>query len=377
MRTKTLILLLLVGFVGGMTIVSSAEARRQNEAAAFLIKVGRSFYERGRVEEAMKEFSKALILDPDNKQAKNYLRKMGLSDGMYTSPKTYSSQIADLSRHVTNYKINNDILSEERKEAEQKALELEKDRNQIHLAKQVKALEVDVMNTKIRDAEKESQRLANNYQHQARAQKKEWKEIENRHLVKIENLNDICSIQEKKLDIHQASLSDKTNQLMVLNEKLQEVSDIFAKYEYHLTRLEEKYAQLQEKIIDRQHQHKRIVNALEDYMNLHRIRLGRSENDLVTKEMDLARSQWRLFDTVGDLVKTDDSLSDFQDQVDDREALILEKNKDLEFLRDTIDEVNLTVARRESLIEEQDQLIFELKEQLDQAQKQIEDMMAQ
>ena len=40
----------------------------------FLVDIGKSFYQKGNYEEAVHEFSKALIVDPDNQAAKAYLK---------------------------------------------------------------------------------------------------------------------------------------------------------------------------------------------------------------------------------------------------------------------------------------------------------------
>ncbi|MHB8158157.1 MAG: tetratricopeptide repeat protein [Desulfocucumaceae bacterium] len=48
----------------------------QGQAAPYLCELGKSFYSMGQVEEALSEFNKALMVDPDNQVAKEYINKI-------------------------------------------------------------------------------------------------------------------------------------------------------------------------------------------------------------------------------------------------------------------------------------------------------------
>lgn len=67
--------------------------QEDNTVASSLVDLGKSFYQEGNRKEAIHEFSKALLVDPYNKEAKEYLKKLGLKSGLYQGVKT---EITDL-----------------------------------------------------------------------------------------------------------------------------------------------------------------------------------------------------------------------------------------------------------------------------------------
>ncbi len=70
-----------------------------------LVKEGKIFYQRGDHEQAIHEFSKALILDPDNKEAKKYLKKMGISEkGLYQPENPEITRHLRQSQEIDDYK---------------------------------------------------------------------------------------------------------------------------------------------------------------------------------------------------------------------------------------------------------------------------------
>src|SRR3989338_6385947 len=72
-------------------------AQSDSYAVESLCEYAKSLYEQGGIEEAKHEFSKVLIIDPDNATAKRYLQKMGLGKGTAEKPKALkdSSQAKD------------------------------------------------------------------------------------------------------------------------------------------------------------------------------------------------------------------------------------------------------------------------------------------
>jgi chromosome segregation ATPase len=69
------------------TITTAQNAAYQNSypIAAYLLDYAKKLYEQGDFENAKHEFSKLLVIDPDNKEAREYLKKMGLDRGLYRS----------------------------------------------------------------------------------------------------------------------------------------------------------------------------------------------------------------------------------------------------------------------------------------------------
>ena len=58
-----------------------------NPVADFLCDQAKIYSDRGQISEAVQEYSKVLLLDPNNKTAKDSLRKLGYKQGLYRAPK--------------------------------------------------------------------------------------------------------------------------------------------------------------------------------------------------------------------------------------------------------------------------------------------------
>ena len=65
---------------------------------------GIEFYNQGRYDQAVHQLSKALLVDPENKLALEYLKKMGLSGGLYEPGETVLSQAGKLAGTVVSYR---------------------------------------------------------------------------------------------------------------------------------------------------------------------------------------------------------------------------------------------------------------------------------
>lgn len=65
----------------------AAPAGAENQGADFLVKIGKSELKKGRVKDAVHEFSKALLLEPGNEEALHQLWELGYPGGIYTKVK--------------------------------------------------------------------------------------------------------------------------------------------------------------------------------------------------------------------------------------------------------------------------------------------------
>ena len=104
MKRKQLFVLKMVLVVLISGAVPEVYAREGNGAAEALCQYGKRLYKQGDLENAIHEFSKALIVDPENETAKSYLRKMGLAEGLYSGEKTDRSRVVQLVRDLRQLK---------------------------------------------------------------------------------------------------------------------------------------------------------------------------------------------------------------------------------------------------------------------------------
>ena len=106
-----------IGFLamGVLTILSSSQswAEGRNVASDYKVHEGIKAYKNGDIEDAINDFRKALILDPNNKYAKECLKEIGLQDPYIVTYETNSSQIAKLLEENSRYKEKILALTEE------------------------------------------------------------------------------------------------------------------------------------------------------------------------------------------------------------------------------------------------------------------------
>ena len=75
-------------FASAVTLfLCTAPAGAENQAADFLVRIGKMELKKGRVKDAVHEFSKALLLEPGNKEALHQLWELGYPGGIYTKVK--------------------------------------------------------------------------------------------------------------------------------------------------------------------------------------------------------------------------------------------------------------------------------------------------
>jgi len=107
---KKLALFLTVIF---LLIPFSANASTGQAGADFIVEVGERALKDGDISEAIHEFSKALMLDPDNKKARWYLAKLHVDqEGIYNGARTPEDQMGDMARDLGEYE--NDLSGLER-----------------------------------------------------------------------------------------------------------------------------------------------------------------------------------------------------------------------------------------------------------------------
>lgn len=82
----------------------SANASTSQDGADYIVGIGEKALKDGDVSEAIHEFSKALMLDPDNKKARWYLVKLHVDeDGIYAGARTPEEQMGDMAQDIQEY----------------------------------------------------------------------------------------------------------------------------------------------------------------------------------------------------------------------------------------------------------------------------------
>ncbi len=119
-------------------------AEGRNMVAEFLCDRAQTFYEQGEKKEALQEFSKALLIDPGNPTAHEYLARLGVPDGLYRPLKTVSIHRRDREGQDTS------IMSEQKTALPTpgEALEEKSSKDQDDLKQLIKARDEDITRLK-------------------------------------------------------------------------------------------------------------------------------------------------------------------------------------------------------------------------------------
>ncbi|MCB9747278.1 MAG: hypothetical protein H6755_02605 [Candidatus Omnitrophica bacterium] len=113
--------------------------------ADFLVEVGIEHYKNDQIEYAIQEFSKALMLDPRNEEARYYLNEMGLKDGLYDVSRTRVTEIAGLSYQILDFKDQVQELEGEKQLMGNKINELAQENMNLASTVYSKEIELDIL----------------------------------------------------------------------------------------------------------------------------------------------------------------------------------------------------------------------------------------
>ncbi|MCA9400207.1 MAG: hypothetical protein KC713_01170 [Candidatus Omnitrophica bacterium] len=129
--------------------MTSAHASTRTDGADFLVDIGERYYQKEQFDEAIHEFSKALLIDPQNQEARDYLRAMGVSQGLYKPLRTKHSEAVDLANHMKQHQGSLGDLEQERVAIEYRLSRLQQEKDQLAEANLTKSLEMKVLKDKI------------------------------------------------------------------------------------------------------------------------------------------------------------------------------------------------------------------------------------
>ena len=319
----------LIAFFLSFSFSQTSYAEPQNTPANFLVDVGKDHYAKGQKAEAIHELSKALILDPENAEAKKYLHKLGVEEGLYTSKRTSTDQIADLSQHVNTYKQKIVELERQKKDIEDKFNNLQAERNELYRSNLAKDLEMNLLHDKVNQIKEAS--LKNKDIHQDQMQR-----IDEMYKDKDQKLMESVIKKEHLVDSMEVALKEKEAQLKSLNSKFNNTIDQSLLYEDQMAALSEKYRQLKGTIDNRHKTQDQLIRNLADYLYMRGEKMNDIADQLVYKEMDLTRTQHSLLNKMDDLVDLHQTADKYRHQISERDALIDDKDADLRFLQNKV-----------------------------------------
>ena len=146
-RIYTYMIGLFMGISLSIGVVSIAPADTTNEGSDYLVEIGKMYFDKGQKEDAAHEFSKALLLNPENLDAKKYLNQMGLKEGLYKPTRTNLTEAVEAPQKIKVYEQKMAQLQQEKVAREAMFQQVESDRDR--LLKDNKAKEEELRNLKV------------------------------------------------------------------------------------------------------------------------------------------------------------------------------------------------------------------------------------
>lgn len=138
-------------FIFGLrTGLAEEDLNLRKEGGNYLVSIAKTAYARGQYEDAAHEFSKALLVDPENKEALEGLRAMGIDRGLYADVRTSLTNTVEISRNFKLQEVaEQTILNESAKRRKVQFLDVEPKQDELgnvnkKIEQEIKALQKDI-----------------------------------------------------------------------------------------------------------------------------------------------------------------------------------------------------------------------------------------
>ncbi|MCA9399725.1 MAG: hypothetical protein KC618_08245, partial [Candidatus Omnitrophica bacterium] len=251
----------------------TAQAEMKTSGADFLVEVGIDHYNKGEVEQAIHEFSKALMLNPDHPVALEYLDRFGIRGGIYHGSATQNSQMADLARYVQKYRNQLDYLEYQNMEMEQRMNGLKTDNDTLVKQRQANDLVMERMQNKLDYFEAKLNRERS------------------RRADMIAQVQDMYkgggSLLRKQHDLEE----ERHRRLVELDFKRKRLLDRSLQQEKELFKIATTNNVLREENFKLKNDRDIMLNKVEDYLYVQRNELDKLRDEALSKEMELAKAK--------------------------------------------------------------------------------------
>lgn len=330
-----------------------------------LVNVGKMYYEMGDRQRAIHELTKALLVDPTNKEAVDLLAKMGAEDILYTNG---NPDMLQVSEYVRGYKDRIAALEQENVQKDQQNQSLQEAIDGLKDSISGKEQENQFLLSKIKETQGQADALA--AQNKSLSNNLEQKSHDEKGDVVRLNMT-LYELKQKMSDNLDA-IKQKEEQLSTLESKLnnteKDLQMVQAKHESDVKQIEQQYEQY------KQHVAKNEAMKREKFMKL----------------SDLARKKLLEAEAAKDkLLFTEYKLTDRESKLLEQSRRIDELKRELRSLQEEMahlqlkskPQVNVPANRlpsaepdKEALIQRQEQLIEELKTKLAAAQTEMDSL---
>lgn len=292
----------------------------ENTGSDFLIEIGNNEKANGNLKGAIHEWSKALMLDPTNEEAKRNLREAGLEEGLYSGAETHHSRIADMSKKLDEYKYKVAKLEKQKEAMEVKLglIELE-NRNlanqsdDLYEANMAKEAEVLGLSEKVMAAVVEKDQAAQRIA-----------ELEGNHNYEKHALKSAMEAQRNEMIKAQLKFLEQSEaEHAFYTSHYDEVKDALA-HEDTLAELTYNYQNADAQLAKAKASNDNLMNVVEDYLYVRSSELEGLKNQYVASEIELTESQVLLLSRLDQILGLHDEQDALRKRVDLRDQQINE-----------------------------------------------------
>ena len=269
-------------------------------SADFLVELGRKAYEKGHPQDAIHEWSKALIIAPDHIEARALLDEFGLKEGLYEGIKTQTDHIAELAIHIRDYEEKTAMLHKSKSELEDKFAALQRQHDALYQDNLAKNMEMVILQEHFVKI-KEVSRL------QKEVQKVQLKKIEEEFAQKQQDLE--SKIVANRGQLTRVDYSDEPDRMYVrralwedLNRKYLKALDQLLDSEDEITSVNQKYYEIKNDVEARQHLKDDTYRHMENFLYVRHHEVGEMGDNLIYKDLDLLKNRKLLLGHLDELI---------------------------------------------------------------------------
>lgn len=143
---------LLIAVASLIYMCGADQAMAQHPGAQYLVEIGESYQRKGQIDEAVHEYSKALIIEPNNQQAKEHLKALGFDRGLYKPQETNLTRAVYGNQQVDLYQEKVDQLKEDQADVSDRLLQLQENNKKLKATNSAKSLKIEFLNRQLDEA---------------------------------------------------------------------------------------------------------------------------------------------------------------------------------------------------------------------------------
>lgn len=351
-------------------LITSPAFCRSKMAAESLVKTAKKHYDNHDYAKAIHEFSKALMADPQNEEAKYYLDLLGIEGGVYGRQETPLSRINHLVEDISAYQQAIKNLEEQRAEVERINRLMQEDQEYLQQVIRSK----DEENINILQQMKE-------VQDESAQDKQVIHEVQNTSQEKSEQIARLNSgmYDLKSQLVEKMALADERDEQLRsmakdLNKKIKGIKkqskETELKYENQLLVIERRYNKLKHKATMESERNRKYSRDLRDSLRKERMRAGYSSDRMLFADYRLSGTERKLAEKDSQIFELRQSINDVTRELDYLQSKVETKRSGVQLVLKDSEEAD----DRAKLIKRQDELIAELKEKLSLLQEGAEDL---